>query len=102
MKQTAVIAVAVVAIILVAGAAVVMMNDNGEKSVSDSSKDFYGKEIVPVDNLDNGIVAIGQDSFRWITYFGLADKCVMVDMNDKTNYMGKAFMYVGKAQALSA
>ena len=102
MKQTAVIAVAVVAIILVAGAAVVMMNDNGEKSGSDSSKDFYGKEIVPVDNLDNGIVAIGQDSFRWITYFGLADKCVMVDMNDKTNYMGKAFMYVGKAQALSA
>ena len=102
MKQTSVIAVAVVAIILVAGAAFVVMNGNGGGSGSDSTKDFADRDIMSVDNLDNGIVAVGQDSFRWITYFGLADKCVMVDMNDKTNYMGKAFMYVGKAQALSS
>lgn len=49
-------------------------------------------------DLDGGIVAVGQDSFRWMTYFGLADKCVMVDQNDMTNYLGKTFMYVGRAQ----
>lgn len=99
MKSNAVIAVALVAILVVAGAAVIFTMDDGEKS---AGSDFAGYEINPVDNLDNGIVAVGQDSFRWVTYFGLASKCVMIDMNDKTNYMGKSFMYVGKAQAMEA
>ena len=101
MNRNVVIAVAVVAIIAIAGAAIVITGGNGGND-SGIEKDFAGMEIVPVDNLDNGIVAVGQDSFRWVTYFGLADECVMVDMNDKTNYMGKSFMYVGKAQALTA
>lgn len=104
MKQNAIIAVAVVAVLVIAGAAVVLTKDNGNGGDSewDPSKDFAGYTIKPVENLDGGIVAIGQDSFRWMTYFGVADKCVMVDLNDKTNYMGKAFMYVGKGQALEA
>lgn len=104
MKQNAIIAVAVVAVLVIAGAAVVLTMDNGKGGDSewDPSKDFAGYTIKPVENFDNGIVAIGQDAFRWMTYFGVADKCVMVDLNDKTNYMGKAFMYVGKGQALEA
>ena len=99
MNRLAFVSITVVAILVIAGVAVVVTNDNGSDQ---SNKDFAGMKITPVENLDNGIVAVGQDSFRWVTYFGLADKCVMVDMNDKTNYMGKAFMYVGKAQALTA
>ena len=34
-----------------------------------------------------------------MTYFGLADKCIMIDINDKTNFMGKSFMYHGRALA---
>lgn len=99
MNRLAFVSVAAVAILVIAGAAIVVTNNNENDQ---TGKDFAGMEINPVENLDNGIVAVGQDSFRWVTYFGLADKCVMVDMNDKTNYMGKAFMYVGKAQALTA
>lgn len=99
MKTNAVIAVALVAIIIVAGAAAVLTMNGGDES---TETDFAGYEIKPVSDLDSGIVAVGQDSFRWMTYFGLASKCVMVDMNDKTNYMGKSFMYVGKAQAMEA
>jgi len=64
----------------------------------DYETDFAGKPIEVVDDLDNGIVAVGQDTFRWMTYFKLADRCVMVDQNDMTNYLGKAFMYVGRSQ----
>lgn len=94
-------AIAVVAVVIIAGAAVAFTG-NGSDNTDSSDKDFAGYAIEPVSDLDKGIVAIGQDSFRWMTYFGLADKCVMVDMNDKTNYMGKSFMYVGKAQALAS
>ncbi|MCQ2079086.1 MAG: hypothetical protein MJZ38_03395 [archaeon] len=91
--------VAVVAIIVVAGAAAFLLMDNGGKSSHGYSydTDFAGKPIEIADNLDNGIVAVGQDTFRWMTYFGLADKCVMVDQNDMTNYLGKSFMYHGRA-----
>ena len=65
--------------------------------VPQETVDFAGKPIERAESLDNGIVAVGQDSFRWMTYFGLADRCVMVDMNDMTNYLGKSFMYVGRA-----
>ncbi|MBR7153522.1 MAG: ABC transporter substrate-binding protein [Candidatus Methanomethylophilaceae archaeon] len=82
-----------IAVVAVACAGFLIMNDSG-----DDSGDFAGREIVPVENFDDGIVAVGQDSFRWVTYFGLADKCVMVDQNDMTNYLGKSFMYVGRAQ----
>ena len=98
MERSSVIAIAVVALVALAATGAAIIYD--ESPVDGESKDFAGFEITPVDNLDNGIVAIGQDSFRWITYFGLSEKCVMVDLNDKTNYMGKAFMYVGKARAL--
>lgn len=97
MANTKIVSLAVVAILVIAGiAAVVMMNDRDDDS-NNATKDFAGQEIVPVKNLDNGIVAVGQDSMRWVTYFGLADKCVMVDMNDMSNYLGKSFMYIGRA-----
>ena len=101
MQQSKIAVVIIVALVAIAGAAaaVTIVNNNRNSGPGD---DFAGYEVKKADNLDNGIVAIGQDSFRWVTYFGLADKCVMVDMNDKTNYMAKAFMYVGKAQALNA
>lgn len=100
MKQTSVISIVAVAIIVIAAVAVLVMNNGDDGPDIDPTKDFAGMDIVPVGDLDDGIVAIGQDSFRWVTYFGLADRCVMVDRNDSTNYMGKSFMYVGKAQAL--
>lgn len=97
--QKSIAAIIIVAVIVVAGVGVYFFtsgSDNDEPNTANT--DFVGQEIVPVENLDNGIVAIGQDSFRWMTYFGLADKCVMVDQNDMTNYLGKTFMYVGRAQ----
>ena len=107
MNQKALIAIALVAILLVAGVGAVVLTQNNDSNNSDNSDengtdevliDFMGQEVIPVDNLDNGIVAVGQDSFRWVTYFGLADKCVMVDQNDMSNFMGKSFMYNGRAQ----
>lgn len=97
--QKSIVAIIIVAVIVVAGVGVYFFtsgSDNDEPNTANT--DFAGQEIVPVDNLDNGIVAVGQDSFRWMTYFGLADKCVMVDQNDMTNYLGKTFMYVGRAE----
>ncbi len=97
--QKSIAAIIIVAVIVVAGVGVYFFtsgSDNDEPNTANT--DFVGQEIVPVENLDNGIVAVGQDSFRWMTYFGLADKCVMVDQNDMTNYLGKTFMYVGRAQ----
>lgn len=99
MQKNVIIAIAAIIVIAAAGVGVmVAVNNNGS---SDSSEDFAGYEVKTVDNLDNGIVAVGQDSFRWVTYFGLSDKCVMVDKNDSTNYLGKMFMYQGKANALN-
>lgn len=98
MEKSAIIAIAAVVIVVAAGAGIglaMMKND----SPSDS-EDFAGYEVKAVENLDRGIVAVGQDSFRWVTYFGLANKCVMVDKNDSTNYLGKTFMYEGKDLAL--
>ena len=91
------IVVVVAAIIVVAGAAYYVTKDKSSDDSFSYDTDFADKELEIVDNLDNGIVAVGQDSFRWMTYFGLADKCVMVDQNDMTNYLGKSFMYVGRA-----
>ena len=91
-----IIAIAAVAILVVAGISAIMIIGNDDEDSKDST-DFAGKELEVADNLDNGIVAVGQDSFRWMTYFGLADKCVMVDMNDMSNYLGKSFMYTGRA-----
>lgn len=91
------IVVVVAAIIVVAGAAYYVTKDKSSDDRFSYDTDFADKELEIVDNLDNGIVAVGQDSFRWMTYFGLADKCVMVDQNDMTNYLGKSFMYVGRA-----
>lgn len=97
--QKSIAAIILVAVIVVAGVGVYFFTSaSGDDKTNSANTDFVGQEIVPVDNLDNGIVAIGQDSFRWMTYFGLADKCVMVDQNDMTNYLGKSFMYVGRAQ----
>ncbi len=97
--QKSIAAIILVAVIVVAGVGVYFFTSaSGDDKTNAANTDFVGQEIVPVDNLDNGIVAIGQDSFRWMTYFGLADKCVMVDMNDMSNYLGKSFMYVGRAQ----
>ena len=99
MQKNAILAIAAVVIVIAAGAGVmVAVNNNGGKAGTD--EDFAGYEVKAVDNLDNGIVAVGQDSFRWVTYFGLANKCVMVDKNDSTNYLGKTFMYQGKDLAL--
>ena len=81
MVDKKVIAIAAVAILAIAGVSAFMVvgnNDDGPKA----DTDFAGKNLEVVDNLDGGIVAVGQDSFRWMTYFGLADKCVMVDQND--------------------
>lgn len=101
MVKTKIIALAAVVVLIIAGiCAAIVFTDDKDDSYDWPNKDFCGYDIVPVDNLDDGIVAVGQDSFRWVTYFGLASKCVMIDMNDKTNYMGKSFMYVGKAQAM--
>lgn len=100
MNSKAIIAIVAVVIVVAAGAGAVMVMNGSGKS-SGNNEDFAGYEVKTVDNLDNGIVAVGQDSFRWVTYFGLSDKCVMVDMNDKTNYLGKSFMYVGKTNALN-
>ena len=99
MQKGAIIAIAAVVIVVAAGAGVMIAMNNGKSS--GDNEDFAGYEVKTVDNLDNGIVAVGQDSFRWVTYFGLSDKCVMVDMNDKTNYLGKSFMYVGKNNAIN-
>lgn len=97
--QKSIAAIILVAVIVVAGVGVYFFTSaSGDDKTNSANTDFVGQEIVPVDNLDNGIVAVGQDSFRWMTYFGLADKCVMVDQNDMTNYLGKSFMYVGRAQ----
>lgn len=97
--QKSIVAIILVAVIVVAGVGVYFFTSaSGDDKTNAANTDFVGQEIVPVDNLDNGIVAIGQDSFRWMTYFGLADKCVMVDQNDMTNYLGKSFMYVGRSQ----
>ncbi|WP_019177788.1 TroA family protein [Methanomassiliicoccus luminyensis] len=101
MEQKKIFAVIVVAVLLVAGiAAITLLGDGGKaEDVVGENVDFVGREIQVVENLDNGIVAIGQDSFRWMTYFGLADKCIMIDINDRTNFMGKTFMYYGRALA---
>lgn len=97
--QKSIAAIILVAVIVVAGVGVYFFTSaSGDDKTNSANTDFVGQEIVPVDNLDNGIVAVGQDSFRWMTYFGLADKCVMVDKNDMSNYLGKSFMYVGRAQ----
>ncbi|MCQ2070976.1 MAG: ABC transporter substrate-binding protein [archaeon] len=104
MQKNQIIAIAAVLVIIIAGIAAVFAftGDNEDKPVVEELKDFAGYDIKPVtDNFSKGIVSVGQDSFRWVTYFGLADKCVMVDMNDKTNYMAKAFMYTGKNAALN-
>ncbi len=69
-----IIAIAAVAILVVAGISAIMIIGNDDEDSKDST-DFAGKELEVADNLDNGIVAVGQDSFRWMTYFGLADKC---------------------------
>jgi iron complex transport system substrate-binding protein len=103
MQKNAIYAIFIVAI-LVAGAigGVLLLNgddDGGETPVVGEDVDFVGREIQVVEDLDRGIVAIGQDAFRWVTYYGLADKCIMIDINDKTNFMGKSFMYVGRTLA---
>ncbi|MDR0198807.1 MAG: hypothetical protein LBI08_03590, partial [Methanomassiliicoccaceae archaeon] len=92
----------VAAMVFAAGAASAiyfLSNDGDDGKIIGKDVDFVGRGIDPVENLNGGIVAIGQDSFRWMTYFGLADKCVMIDTNDRMNFMGKAFMFVGRAQA---
>ena len=105
MQKSIMYAILAAAIIAVAGICIYALTNNGggggNESHDEPLKDFSGYEVRAVNDLSRGIVAVGQDSFRWVTYFGLADKCVMVDMNDKTNYLGKAFMYQGKAQALN-
>ena len=97
--QKSIVAIIIVAVIIVAGVGVYFFTSASDDDETNTvNTDFAGQEIVPVSDLDVGIVAVGQDSFRWMTYFGLADKCVMVDQNDMTNYLGKTFMYVGRAQ----
>lgn len=97
--QKSIVAIIIVAVIIVAGVGVYFFTSASDDDETNTVNiDFAGQEIVPVSNLDGGIVAVGQDSFRWMIYFGLADKCVMVDQNDMTNYLGKTFMYVGRAQ----
>ena len=101
MDKKALIAIAAVAILLIAGVGVFVAtsdDDSDKKEPTEALKDFAGQDVVPVENLDRGIVAVGQDTFRWVTMFGLADKCVMVDQNDMSNFLGKSFMYIGRAQ----
>ena len=97
MNQKVIILLAAI-IVVIAGASVfLLMNNSSQDQKFDYDTDFAGKPLEIPDNLDNGIVAVGQDSFRWMTYFELADKCVMVDQNDMSNFLGKSFMYVGRA-----
>jgi ABC-type Fe3+-hydroxamate transport system, periplasmic component len=98
-STTTIIVVMIVVIAAIGAGLFFTMSNSKDNGVIGTDVDFVGRPIVPVENLDNGIAAPGQDSFRWMTYFGLADECVFVDTNDRTNFMGKSFMYVGQAQA---
>ncbi|NLX46997.1 MAG: ABC transporter substrate-binding protein [Euryarchaeota archaeon] len=95
----AIVAVAIVVIAAIGGVMLLGGGNDANEPVVGEDTDFAGREIQAVTDLNGGIVAIGQDSFRWMTYFGLADRCVMIDINDRTNFMGKSFMYHGRALA---
>lgn len=100
MFQKNIAVIAVVAVLVIAGGAAAFYlysGNNSQNQEIDYSTDFAGKPLEIPDNLDNGIVAVGQDSLRWVTFFGLANKCVMIDQNDMTNYLGKSFMYTARA-----
>jgi iron complex transport system substrate-binding protein len=88
----AMVAVAIIIIAAIGGAMMLGDTDDADEPIIGEDVDFAGREIQTVEDLNDGIVAIGQDSFRWMTYFGLADKCIMIDINDKTNFMGKSFI----------
>jgi iron complex transport system substrate-binding protein len=98
-KYIALIVAAVVVAAGTASAIYFLSGPGGDGKIIGTDVDFVGRDITQADDLNGGIVAIGQDSFRWITYFGLADRCVMIDTNDRMNFMGKAFMFVGRALA---
>ena len=68
--QKSIVAIIIVAVIIVAGVGVYFFTSASDDDETNTVNiDFAGQEIVPVSNLDGGIVAVGQDSFRWMTYF---------------------------------
>ncbi len=95
--KTKLVAVCLVAIIVVAGAAIVFTwnSDDTKGDLSDTIKDMAGRDVVVPDNLDKGIVTFGSvDPLRFVSYFNLNDKVIEVDDGDVTdNKNGRAYSY---------
>lgn len=95
--KTKLVAVCLVAIIVVAGAAIVFTwnSDDTKGDSSDTIKDMAGRDVVVPDNLDKGIVTFGSvDPLRFVSYFNLNDKVIEVDDGDVTdNKNGRAYSY---------
>ena len=76
--KTKIAAVCLIAIIIVAGAAIVFTwnsdDTKGDES-SDTVKDMAGRSVVIPDNLDKGIVTFGSvDLVRFVLFFNLFAK----------------------------
>lgn len=96
--KTKIAAVCLIAIIIVAGAAIVFTwnsdNTKGDES-SDTVKDMAGRSVAIPDNLDKGIVTFGSvDPLRFVSYFNLNEKVIEVDDGDVTDSKnGRAYSY---------
>lgn len=96
--KTKLVAVCLVAIIVVAGAAIVFTwnsDDVKGNESSDTVKDMAGRSVEIPDNLDRGIVTFGSvDPLRFVSYFNLNEKVIEVDDGDVTdNKNGRAYSY---------
>ncbi|MGE4275304.1 MAG: ABC transporter substrate-binding protein [Candidatus Methanomethylophilaceae archaeon] len=75
------------------GAGYVVYNNSGEEQPT-GVIDAVGRSVQIPDSLDDGIVTVGVDTLRFVSYFNLNEKVVMVDAGDKSpTQNGKAYQY---------
>lgn len=75
------------------GAGYIVHNNGGDEQPA-GVIDAVGRSVQIPESLDNGIVTVGVDTLRFVSYFNLDEKVVMVDAGDKSAAQrGKGYQY---------
>ncbi|MFA7342474.1 MAG: hypothetical protein WCY65_04840, partial [Candidatus Methanomethylophilaceae archaeon] len=87
-----------IVLVLLAGAvgfgAGYIVYNNSSDELPDGVIDAVGRSVQIPESLDDGIVTVGVDTLRFVSYFNLNEKVVMVDLGDKSAAQrGKAYQY---------
>lgn len=93
MSKNAIIAIIAAAVIIIAAAGAYVLtqsgSDNNETAKDKTVTDSEGREVTVPKNLDNGIITVGWNVLKVLSYFDAHEKVIEVDFQGTQPIYGR-------------